>query len=264
MKKLSPPTSIPERPVFLPMEWDEPWAVPGYRRNLPHWRLQGATYFVTFRLADSIPAAVARRWEEDRKDWYRQHGIDPHWEQSDQTRLHEALQKVPLELRAAFQREQQRRFFLELDQCHGSCVLKAGPAHRVVSGALLHFHGERLWTGDFVVMPNHVHVLVQPFPGVVLEEWLYSVKRYSATSILQDGNLQDCVALRSGHFWQTESFDRVVRDAAELARTRRYIARNPARLRPGTYELKQMEWLDEFAPWNEQEPPVQASERPQT
>ncbi len=54
--------------------------------------------------------------------------------------------------------------------------------------------------------------------------------------------------MRGGHLWQVESFDRIVRDPAELARTRRYIAANPAKLRPGTFALKRMPWLDEFAP----------------
>ena len=228
------------------MEWDETWTVPGYRRNLPHWRLAGATYFVTFRLADSIPGSVARRWEEERAEWYWQHGIDPAWAASNQERLHDALLAVPLTERAAFQRGQQRKFLVELDKCYGSCVLDA--AHGLVSESLLHFHGERVWIGDFVIMPNHVHVLVQPFPGVVLEEWLYSVKRYSATQILQDAAFAGRANVRSGHLWQTESFDRVVRETSELARTRRYIARNPAKLRPGSFALKQMQWLDEFAP----------------
>ena len=60
--------------------------------------------------------------------------------------------------------------------------------------------------------------------------------------------LAERLRLRSGHLWQTESFDRVVRESSELARTRRYIAGNPDKLRPGTFALKQMNWLDEFAP----------------
>ena len=257
VKKLSTPTRIPERPLFLPMEWEEPWAVPGYRRNLPHWRLEGATYFVTFRLADSIPESVARHWHDERVAWLQQHGIEAILAGSDMERLHEAVVTVRLEHRAAFQREQQRQFLIELDKCHGSCVLDT--AHTHVAEALLHFHGSRVWTGDFVVMPNHVHVLVQPFPGIPLEEWLYSVKRYSATQILDDPLLAARARLRKDHLWQTESFDRVVRDAAELTRTRRYIARNPARLRPGTYALRQMDWLDEFAP-----PPDDATPHDQT
>lgn len=61
MKKLAPPTSIPEQPVFRGVDVEELWPVPGYRRNLPHLRIEGATYFVTFRLADSIPESIAQQ-----------------------------------------------------------------------------------------------------------------------------------------------------------------------------------------------------------
>ncbi len=255
MKKLSLPSRIPERPAFHPMEWDAPWAVPGYRRDLPHWRLEGATYFITFRLADSIPESVARHWHEERVAWLRQHGIDPGLATGAPEYLHAALAVVPPEHRAAFQREQQRQFLVELDKCHGCCVLDE--AHGLVADALRHFHGERVWTGDFVIMPNHVHVIVQPFPGVVLEEWLYSVKRFTATQILKTPALTKRANVRSDHLWQTESFDRVVREASELTRIRRYITRNPAKLRIGTFALRQMEWLDKFAPLLNEGPPAE-------
>ena len=50
-------------------------------------------------------------------------------------------------------------------------------------------------------------------------------------------------------FWQHESYDRIVRDAAELAAFRRYIARNPAtaKLRPDEFSYDVASWLDEFA-----------------
>lgn len=245
MNKLSPPTSIPDRPVFCGCDVEQPWLVPGYRRNLPHWRLEGATYFVTFRLADSIPETVAQQWRTDRHDWLRMHGIDPAWAEDEPARWQASYLRVAAAERRAFEREQQRRFFIELDQCHGSCLLER--AHAVVGKALEFFHGQRIWTGDYVVMPNHVHVLVQPFPGVKLEEWLYSIKRFTSTALAKDTALNRPETMRHGHLWQTESFDRIVRDAAELGRTRHYIAQNPAKLRPGTFALQRMAWLDEFA-----------------
>lgn len=96
-------------------------------------------------------------------------------------------------------------------------------------------------------MPNHVHVLVQPFPGVKLEEWLYSIKRFTSTELNKHTSIHADAMMRQGHLWQTESFDRIVRDEHELARTRQYIANNPTRLRSGMYALKQMDWLDEYA-----------------
>lgn len=170
MKKISLPTSTPARPSFCGHDVEQPWLVRGYRRNLPHWRVEGATYFVTFRLADSIPEPVVRRWHDQRERWLRAHGLDPSWAESDWTRWEDAWHAIPLAERRDFERSQQRQFLGELDKCHGCCLL--GRGHPVVAAALEHFHGVRVWTGDYVVMPNHVHLLVQPFPGVKLEEWL--------------------------------------------------------------------------------------------
>jgi REP element-mobilizing transposase RayT len=246
MKKLSLPTSIPGRPVFRGFEIDGPWLGPWYRRNLPHLRTEGATYFVTFRLADSIPEDIAKQWEKDRNQWLQAHGIEPAIEDENSTHWKQAYLAIPFEERREFEREQQRRFFVELDKCHGSCMLEK--AHQIVAQALEHFHGQRVWTGDFVVMPNHVHVLVQPFPGVILEEWLYSIKRFTSSALIENSSLNAKSTMRQGHLWQTESFDRVVRGGEELARMRRYIANNPAKLSPGKFALKQAVWLDEFAP----------------
>jgi hypothetical protein len=46
-----------------------------YRRNLPHWRLKDAVYFVTFRLADSIPQAVLEAWRGERNAWLAAHRL---------------------------------------------------------------------------------------------------------------------------------------------------------------------------------------------
>lgn len=45
--------------------------------ELPHWEHEGATYFITFRLADSLPASVSELSKRQRDDWLRRHGIDP-------------------------------------------------------------------------------------------------------------------------------------------------------------------------------------------
>jgi type I restriction enzyme R subunit len=45
--------------------------------NLPHWFQSNASYFVTFRTEDSIPADVSRRWYAHRADWLEHHGIPP-------------------------------------------------------------------------------------------------------------------------------------------------------------------------------------------
>lgn len=137
MDKLSQPSGIPDHPRFIGFDLDEPWFVPGYRRNLPHLRLDGATYFVTFRLADSIPETVAKQWQEEYHDWQRLHGIDPAWFESDPARWKKAYHAIAQSERHLFEREQQRRFFIELDKCHGSCLLEK--AHGIVAKTLEFF-----------------------------------------------------------------------------------------------------------------------------
>jgi putative transposase len=234
---------IPEQPKFIGHETTDIWFLPMYRRNLPHLRLAAATYFVTFRLADSIPKNIVVKWQQEHDLWLKQYGINPAWKRGDQFRMN-AYHAIPLDERKAFEKIQRRRFFIELDKSHGSCLLTN--FHTIVAEALEYFHGQRVWCGDYVVMPNHVHVLVQPFADVKLEQWLYSVKRYTSTKIMKKGpsNIQE--SIRKRHLWQKESFDRIVRDVEELTRTRRYIEANPAKLPVGSYTLKKMSWLDPF------------------
>ncbi len=244
MKKISPPTTIPEKPVFHSFEIIDPSQIPRYQRNLPHLRIQDATYFVTFRLADSIPRSVMEQWQDERQKWLTTFGVEPSLEKKDPKSFNKAYLAIPLFFRDSFEKNQNRRFFLELDKCHGSCVLNKG--HKIVAKALEFHHGHRVWLGDYVVMPNHVHVLVQPFPGIKLEEWLYSIKRFASTHIIKDPFLKAYEKLRGEHFWQAESYDRIVRNRSELARMRLYIAKNPAKLYSRSFSIRQMAWLDEF------------------
>ena len=188
-----------------------------YRRNLPHWRAPGSIYFVTFRLADSIPQHVIAEWQHERKTWFAAHRITPGLSEGKFKELYEA---IPEAVRAAFERDCARKYFLELDRGHGECVLRKPDAAEVVASAMRFFNGARLQCGDFVVMPNHVHWLLMPMNGYVLEDILQSVKSYSANKINK--------ALgRQGGLWQRESHDHIVRDREEMIRIRRYIVNNP-------------------------------------
>jgi type I restriction enzyme R subunit len=212
-KERSNPGPILFQP-FVPTQ-----AVRIYRRHLPHWRQEGATYFVTFRLADSIPRPVAEGWDSERVTWYQAHGLsvdlsDEVWESR-----YRAIAETE---RRAFERDQAKRLFAELDRCHGGCHLRSPEASSLVTEALHFFDGQRLRCGDYVTMPNHLHWLVQPCPGEELEELLRSVKSYTARRI--NAHLG-----RSGPFWQKENYDHIVRDTRELSRTREYIAANPAK-----------------------------------
>jgi hypothetical protein len=57
------------------------------RRRLPHWRQPGATYFITFRLADSLPQSVLHQWRHERAIWLRWH--PPPWSADEQLEYEE-------------------------------------------------------------------------------------------------------------------------------------------------------------------------------
>lgn len=214
-----------------------------YSRDLPHWRREGAVYFVTFRLKDSIPRNILEVWMIERRQWLHKNGVTDDLVGEERLKRYFA---IPEPRRRAFEREEARKFFVELDQCHGSCILRKPEVAEIVGSALRYFHGARLYCGDFVVMPNHVHWLVIPMHEHKLESILQSVKRYSARQL-------NLLLERTGGVWQKESFDRIVRDPDEFDKTRTYIQQNPAtaRLKPGTF-------LHHSADWDATLPPTRA------
>jgi REP element-mobilizing transposase RayT len=180
--------------------------------NLPHWRQDGVTYFVTFRLADSLPSAKLRQWLSERDTWLVAHPKP--WDQL----THDA-----------YHRHFTAKLEKWLDAGYGSCVLARGDIRAIVANALPHFDGARYWLDAWVVMPNHVHVVLTPLAGYDLSAILHSWKSFTSHAILK------LLPGWEGPLWQKESFDHIVRDADHLQRFRAYIANNSRGLPPGTY-----------------------------
>src|SRR5947199_6247381 len=201
-------------PQFHPM--DRHGEIQKHRRNLPHWEQPDATYFVTFRLADAVPQGILRRWKEEIEAWRKFHP-EP-WDAS-----------TKYEYQKRFQDDREQW----LDQGHGKCVLEKADAAAIVVSALRHFDRDRYLLDAFVVMPNHVHVLVQLAKGQALADILHSWKSFSAKAINE-------LLGRKGQLWQDESYDRIVRDWNELVGYRDYILHNPekAKLREDKFVLE--------------------------
>jgi len=202
--------------------FDEYEEVSIYRCSLPHWRQDGVLYFVTFRLADSLPLSITEGWKEERRIWLAARGL----------RSEAHLRTLPRAERYEFARQFNRKVHIVLDGGHGSCWLGKPEIAGIVSEAFLKGDNESYALGDFVIMPNHVHVLVAPAPKQKIEGILKNWKGRTARFANQRLG-------RTGKFWQRESYDRLVRDETELAAFRTYIAANPgkANLREGQYLL---------------------------
>jgi len=175
---------------------------------LPHWTLKGATYFVTFRLGDSLPASMLEAWIAEKAALERR-SADP-------------VHPLTEEDRSRLVRLMSEKVEAYLDAGHGSCCLRDDAAAAIAQNTLLHFDGERYDLLAWSVMPNHVHVVVQPKAGHDLPGILHSWKSFTSHKI-------NALLTRRGELWQPEYYDHLVRDEGDLARCVEYTYSNPDR-----------------------------------
>jgi REP element-mobilizing transposase RayT len=117
-------------------------------------------------------------------------------------------------------RRRARRLEEYLDSGSGACWLSNSKIAAVVADALRHFNCSYYWLHAWCVMPNHVHVLLEPLPGHPLSDILHSWKSFSA----KEANR---ILYRSGPFWQREYYDHLIRNSDEFTRAVRYVSENP-------------------------------------
>ena len=196
-------------PQFPIIDFDPTRPIANLRGGrLPHWRQDGTTYFVTWRTADSIPEDRVEQWVAERAAWLKAHP-----EPWDHATEQEYYRRFP------------DRWEKWLDECHGECVLARPELRQIVEDALTHKDEKNYRLHEFIVMPNHVHVLVTPLEQHALSESLQEWKSVSAHRI------NDALG-RRGQFWQKESFDHIVRNAENADKFASYIRRNPLGLPP--------------------------------
>ncbi len=174
--------------------------------KLPHWTQPGATYAVTFRLADSLPATVVESWRRERE------GIEERAKaQNRSLTWHERME---------LQHLYSTRIDSILNNGQGACYLKDERIARIVQDALRHFHGDHYELIGWAIMPNHVHVVVRPLGIHELPEILHSWKSFTAK---QANKVLD----HSGLFWQDEYYDHLIRNEEDFHRTIEYVISNP-------------------------------------
>lgn len=202
-------------PIARPKFLDPHDEIHHTKNRLPHWHQPGATYFLTFRLADSIPSRLLATWSQERDAWLRAH-------------------PPPLTLKHELEFHDRFSGKLEqwLDAGFGACPLRENRCATVVSDALRYFDGERYHQYSSVVMPNHIHAVVALCNPWKIEQIVHSWKRFSARRINE-------ILGRQGPLWQRDYFERLIRDERHLANCLRYIRRNPekANLKEGQFVL---------------------------
>jgi REP element-mobilizing transposase RayT len=176
---------------------------------LPHWTLEGAAYFVTFRTFDSMPKPLVQELKAE-------------------TVIMERLQAKRLGRELTVRELSDVRWKIAgkaeryLDQGVGLCLPKIPQVSKLIVETLHHFDRQRYDLHTWCVMPNHVHVIVRPSAGFELPNIVLSWKTWSAR---QANKFLE----RDGRFWQREYYDRIIRTPYAFEGTKRYILDNPTK-----------------------------------
>jgi REP element-mobilizing transposase RayT len=160
-----------------------------HRGYLPHFDDQSKIQTITYRLADSLPQ--------------------------------ELLQRLPDELDGSTGNTAYRqRIEAHLDRGYGSCCLKNPEIAKMVVDSWLKFNTIRYDLYEWVVMPNHVHILLSARPGSTFPIIVKGFKSFTAHEINR-------VLGRRGKLWQEDYWDRYIRNSRHFEAATRYIHENP-------------------------------------
>jgi putative transposase len=184
-----------------------------YKRKLPHWQPRGAEYFVTFRLAGSLPARVIHDIKLRRNAILKG----------------KADNQDPDQLKRKIERLLFKKYESVLDSAGtGPVWLEEHSIARIITEAIHYRDAREYDLYAYCIMSNHVHMVFRH-----LEDVLKS-KPYPVTTILQ--NFKSYTALmanrelkRTGEFWHAESYDHIVRNEKELERVIWYTLNNPVK-----------------------------------
>ncbi len=156
------------------------------KRFLPHYDAANKLQVITYRLADSLPQSVNSQFQNLDNIQYRK-GVDDC-----------------------------------LDKGYGACLLTKEYNAQIVVDAWKFFDEQRYDLIAYVVMPNHVHLLIKVFNDWPLAKVIHSWKSYTAHEISKYESF-------NGHLWQREYWDRFIRDENHFAKVVQYIHENPVK-----------------------------------
>jgi REP element-mobilizing transposase RayT len=160
------------------------------RRFLTHWEADNGIYFVTYRLADSLPKSSIDRITR---------AID--FNEDNDHRFSYHLERL-------------------LDSGAGQCYLARAEIASIVAESLKKFDQLRYRLHAWCIMPNHIHAVMQPLNEWTLAKIIHTWKSYTA----KQANI---LLAREGEFWQREYYDHLIRDSKDLARIIEYVHKNP-------------------------------------
>ena len=180
--------------------------------DLPHWTQTDKLQFITFRLRDSLPQEVIEVLKVEKEHFEKR--FPKPWDKATQQkfaeRFHSSAEKY-------------------LDAGYGSCLLQHSTAREILEDVIRYNDGVLYSLLAFVIMPNHVHILIF-HQDKSIDEVIQNIKSISSHKINK-------ALERTGAIWMPNYFDRIIRTRQHLFSTIHYIEDNPRNLPPHTYTL---------------------------
>ncbi len=181
-----------------------------YKRHLPHIQPLGGIIFVTFRLANSLPKKVIDQLKYDYKSLVRLSENNKQHKRIYDRKIHELINRYDKYLHKTSK---------------GPFYLRKTEMADLVCDTMKYHNGKTYDLISYCVMPNHVHILLQPYE-ISIEEYvpiskiMHNIKSYTANRINK-------ILGRKGQFWEHESFDRYSRSDNDTVKIIKYILDNP-------------------------------------
>ena len=185
------------------------------RRDIPHWDFSNARQHISFRLSDSLSQIQLNKLKKQiednppsRRDYY----------------LHREIEEW-------------------INRGIGSCILSIPELARCVIDSLYCFNEERYHLYQWVVMPNHIHVLIRVFPKNPMCDIVNYWKRYTSmrfNEILTDlkssnrfpkGYIDNILNTFKGNYWIVDYWDVLIQNDNHFHLESKYITENPVKAR---------------------------------
>jgi len=167
--------------------------------------MEHSIYHVCFRLLDSLPQEIIRKWEFERID---------------------IIESAKKKKRPLSKEEEDRLRFLQskkvdkyLDAGKGDCYLKIDKIAELLAAVLMFYNDKRYKMYAWCIMPNHVHAIVRVFKDNLFKI-IHSWKSYSASEANK-------ILGRKGGFWHSDTYNHIIRSDKEFGFQMNYVWLNP-------------------------------------
>ncbi|MBQ3349564.1 MAG: transposase [Thermoguttaceae bacterium] len=186
---------------------------PYKRRDVPHWDYSEATQHISFRLSDSLPQNQLERFKKQ-------------------------VEEYPPLLRSTYLHREIEDW---IHQGAGSCILSIPELAQCVIDTLNQSNEKCYHLYQWVVMPNHIHVLINEFPQNPLGDVVKSWKHYTSMSFdkilhnlkssnrYRNGYIENIINTFHGNYWIVDYWDVMIQSNRQFRIVSKYIANNPVK-----------------------------------